>query len=256
MARELLLIHTMNANPWTTLRYAGFAAVFLGTAASAFAESIDTAGVLYVEPSIIVVAEGNGEGDVQQVIFTVNLGYANVGRPQSVEYEIVPGTAMPGEDYQPMPLGSLIFNVGEQSKNVVVNLVGDRQPECSEYFFLRLTRGGVQVAKVIATIRDDDTTALDGGVLPTCLPRDPSDGGADTPPDLTGVTPVPDPLDGGATPTIPTGLPPDPGTTSAPQGSDSSSGCSVARTPGSPGLLAALVLAILSLSARQRSSRG
>jgi hypothetical protein len=225
----------------TTVRHAVLASLVFGAAAPAFATSIDTSGMLYVEPATNVVTEGNGDGDVQDVVFKVNLGYADIARPQSVEYEIVPGTAMPGEDYQPIPPGTLVFEVGERTKDIVVHLIGDLQPECSEYFFLRLTRGGIEAAKVIATIRDDDTQALDGGVMPSCVPKDSSDGGSgDTPPDLTGVS-TPDPLDSGATLPIATVPSSDPGTTSAPQRTDSSSGCSMARTSGSPWMTVALV---------------
>lgn len=244
--------------PARTVRHGAIAALIFGTASPALATSIDASTSVYVEPATIVVVEGNGDASPNQVVLTVNLGYGDTARPQSVEYEIFPGTAMPGEDYEPVPPGSLVFQVGEQSKTITVSITGDRQPECSEYFFLRLSRGGVVVLNRLATIRDDDADAVDGGVAPSCDPRDGGSGVEDAPPDLSGSVPPEAPLDAASAPV--TSRPSIDAGARVPRKpteprSISSSGCSITGGPGSPWMPAGLVGTILGIGIARRVRR-
>jgi len=86
----------------------------------------------------IVVAEGSN--GLFNATFIVSLVQAQE-QTVSVDYETRDGTALAGEDYQPVN-GTLTFNPGERAKAVTVVLTADGLPEPDETFYLALSNPG------------------------------------------------------------------------------------------------------------------
>jgi PKD repeat protein len=93
------------------------------------------------------------------VTFTVTLDVAPKTQV-TVPYTTRPGTAVAGEDYE-LATGNLIFDVGQTSKTVTVNILADRVAEATETFDLVLS------APDGATPGDDTATAT---ILDTDVP--------------------------------------------------------------------------------------
>ena len=101
-----------------------------------------------------------GEHDVRSVALTVSLS-APSGRPVTVDYRTVPGTAEPELDYRSRA-GTLTFDPGVTTRRVVVPVLGDDLVEPDETFVVQLfdaSRAEISRARASATIRDDDLAA-------------------------------------------------------------------------------------------------
>lgn len=83
------------------------------------------------------LAFGLGGNGLFNATFTVSLVQA-LEETVSVHYETRNGTALAGEDYQPVN-GTLTFNPGERAKTVIVVLTADALPEADETFYLGLS---------------------------------------------------------------------------------------------------------------------
>lgn len=80
-------------------------------------------------------AEGNGPN---QMLFDVTLSNAS-GQQVTVNYSTENGTATAGQDYTAVVGTALVFNPGETSKQVAINIAGDFVIEPDEAFFVNLT---------------------------------------------------------------------------------------------------------------------
>ena len=206
-----------------------------------------------VEAANLTLLEGTG--GVTQAVFVIKLRYTPTGSQDYVEYELLPGTATPGVDYEPIPAGRLDFAAGEIQKTLTVNVVADEQPECPEGFVLRLQHWfHGRPMDVTATIVDDD--GVDGGAAPLACPdpvaiADPAVA-ADA-----GMVP-PDPLDAAVAPPPIVAVHVDagtqPGTGTAPPAPTKGSACSFSMERASPGWLLAM-LGLLALCLRRRDRR-
>jgi len=142
-------------------------AMGLALPVSAHATSEDATTASRVEAANLTIVEGTG--GVTQAVFTIKLKYTPTGSQDYVEYEILPRTAMPGEDYEPIPAGRLDFAASETEKTLTVNVLADDRPECPEGFVLRLQHWfHGKPMDVTATIVDDD--GVDSGVGPEICP--------------------------------------------------------------------------------------
>ena len=89
--------------------------------------------------------------------FTVSLSAVSA-QTVTVSYTTSPGTATPGTDYEGLS-GVLTFAPGTTSLSIVVNVLGDREVESNETFFLRLTNAQgatITTAQGTCTIMNDD----------------------------------------------------------------------------------------------------
>lgn len=119
----------------------------------------------YLPPPLIrvndvTVVEGNS--GTTPATFQITLSAPN-NRPVTVAYATRDGTATAADnDYTPIS-GVLTFAPGEVSKNVAVDVLGDRKAERDETFSLVLTPpayGIIQRGVGTATIRNDETDQL------------------------------------------------------------------------------------------------
>lgn len=115
------------------------------------------------ELSVSVAPTGQAEGNSgnRPYTFTVTLSRAAT-QPVTVNYATGGGTATAGSDYTAAN-GTLTFAVGETSKTVVVNAIGDTVVEADETFALTLSSpNGATLATAIAsaTIANDDTVIV------------------------------------------------------------------------------------------------
>ncbi|MFM7425882.1 MAG: Calx-beta domain-containing protein [Elainella sp.] len=139
---------------------------------TAFSPTVQTASVTVTAPDLpsllvndITVLEGNsGSTDA---LFTISLSGPS-SRPVSVSYQVVSGTATPGQDYRALPpaalSGTVSFAAGETSKTVPVSVLGDRLAEPTETFSLQLSSAvSARLAKPsgVATIQNDDGSPED-----------------------------------------------------------------------------------------------
>jgi hypothetical protein len=106
------------------------------------------------DDSIFIVEGDSGTSDAR---FIVSLSVAQRG-PVTVEYFTSNGTATAGKDYKSTS-GTLTFLPGETRKVVDVPVIGDRNPEGDETFFLNL-----EGSRTTATIIDDDPSIAIAGV--------------------------------------------------------------------------------------------
>jgi large repetitive protein len=95
--------------------------------------------------------------------FTVTLS-GGAQEVVTVDYATQDGTALAGVDYQAAS-GTLTFAVGETSKTVPVQVIGDRIGEADKYYFVNLQGGNAILADAqgLGTIRDDEPRiSMDG----------------------------------------------------------------------------------------------
>jgi hypothetical protein len=103
----------------------------------------------------VTVTEGNA-GTVR-ADFTVRLSGPS-DQPVTVRYATATGTAAAGTDFQ-SAAGTLTFAPGETSKTVTVLVTGDRRPEPTETFYVRLTdpvNAPIGDGEGVGTVRDDE----------------------------------------------------------------------------------------------------
>ncbi len=105
------------------------------------------------------VVEG-AASTTRDAVFVVTLGKPN-GSTVTVDYEVLPGSATAGSDYQAIT-GSLSFPSGTTSQNITVTVNGDSLIETNETFTVRLSNvanGTIAVSDATGTIIDDDAIA-------------------------------------------------------------------------------------------------
>jgi hypothetical protein len=114
-------------------------------------------------PAISIKDAKVKEGDVGQVnaVFNLKLSAAS-GKPITVAYTTVDGTATAGSDYQAMS-GNVDFALGETQKTLLVPVFGDTLDEVNETFVVKLSD------PVNATLADDSGlgTITDNDAAPT-----------------------------------------------------------------------------------------
>ena len=107
------------------------------------------------------IAEGNSGTSV--ATFTVSLSPADPVNTVTVDYATANGSATAGSDYQSTS-GQLSFAPGETSKQINVNISGDKLAEPDETFTVNLTNvtGGASIGtpQGTGTIKNDDTALL------------------------------------------------------------------------------------------------
>lgn len=121
--------------------------------------AICTGGV--PQASISDVSKLEGNAGLTPFTFTVSLNIPACGVPVVVNYTTsLTGTAN-GADLQ-AAAGQVTFNAGEQSKPVVINVVGDTTVEPDETFFVNITStdAGVADGQGKGTILNDDTAPM------------------------------------------------------------------------------------------------
>lgn len=114
-------------------------------------------------PAITIADASATEGDngTTPLTFTVTLS-APSGLPVAVEFATAPGTATAGTDYTSSS-GSLLFEPGETTKTITIDVIGDTIPEEDETFFVNLS--GVEGAilereQAVGTVVDDDFPSI------------------------------------------------------------------------------------------------
>ncbi len=112
------------------------------------------------EPRISInnVSKQEGNGKTSLFTFTVSLSAA-YDQSVSVSYATANGTATAGADYQ-SKTGTLTFAPGELTKTITIMILGDKQKEANETFFLDLFGPSsnvlMAVARGIGSIFNDD----------------------------------------------------------------------------------------------------
>ena len=122
-------------------------------------------------PALSVIGGSLAEGDSGQsaLTFTVSLAAAS-GRTVTVDYASADVSAVAGTDYTAVG-GSLTFNPGDTSRDVVVQLSGDTTSEADETFNLTLSNAqnaSIATATATGTISNDDappSLSITGGSL-------------------------------------------------------------------------------------------
>ena len=113
------------------------------------------------------VNEG-AQGTTTPVIFTVTLSGA-YNQPVTLQYWTVNGTGIGGTDYEAIPQDppqTLTFNVGDTTKTITTNIIGnDIANQTDRTFNVQIgspSPAGVQITtpQATATIRDDDTALV------------------------------------------------------------------------------------------------
>ena len=108
--------------------------------------------------SITDVSQPEGDSGTTAFDFTVTLSEA-IAQQVVVQYSTAPGTATAGTDYQSKS-ATLIFDPGQLSKTVTIDVNGDLVFEDNETFFVNLfNASGAPISKSqgIGTIENDDT---------------------------------------------------------------------------------------------------
>lgn len=126
-----------------------------------------------VSISDVSVIEGNS--GPANAFFSVRLS-ASSGKPISMFYSTVNGTASSGSDFVPAALSPLTFSPGETSKNFAITINGDAENESDETFVVHLT--GVSNASVArgqgtGTILNDDGSIAPLELILEELPPEP-----------------------------------------------------------------------------------
>jgi Metallo-peptidase family M12B Reprolysin-like/Calx-beta domain len=106
-------------------------------------------------------AEGNSP-TITAFTFNVTLSPASAS-PVTVKYVTANGTAVASGDYTARPLTTVTFAVGETTKPVTVNVIGDATVEANETFFVNLsapTGATIFDSQGVGTILNDDPPAL------------------------------------------------------------------------------------------------
>ncbi len=122
-------------------------------------------------PTLTAQDASVNEGDSGKTPLTYTLTLSGpTEKLVTVEYATNPKGATPGVDFE-STTGRLIFNPGETSKTISVNVLGDSTPELSEMIRLALSKPqGMELSRkeVLGTIRNDDfptLTAKDVGLV-------------------------------------------------------------------------------------------
>jgi DNA/RNA endonuclease G (NUC1)/PKD repeat protein len=111
-------------------------------------------------PPIMIIGDRTiteGHNGTQILNFTVSLNTASE-KAISVKYSTANGTATAGSDYTATN-GILNFAAGETTKTIAVQIIGDRNYEQNENFFVNLSEAinaNIADAQAVATILDDD----------------------------------------------------------------------------------------------------
>ena len=108
----------------------------------------------------VTLTEGNG-GTVN-ANFTVSLSNPSL-QTITVQYQTANGTATSSSDYASLPLTTLTFNPGEQTKTVTVIINGDSIVEADETFFVNLsnaTNATIADAQGLGIITNDDSATV------------------------------------------------------------------------------------------------
>jgi hypothetical protein len=113
-------------------------------------------------PKLIITGDSGLEGDsgLGNLIFTVSLSAAS-GVPVLLTYATVDGTALGGEDYLALLPDTLVFNPGETTKTIAVQVLGDQISEDHEQFSVVLSGAigaDVEVATATGSILNDDAS--------------------------------------------------------------------------------------------------
>jgi probable HAF family extracellular repeat protein len=107
--------------------------------------------------SIDDVTSAEGKFGTRGFTFTVSLSTATTVAV-SVTFATANGSAIAGEDYNAVS-GTLVFNAGETTKTIVVDVIGDRKRESDESFSVNLSgASGATILDASGTgrIRNDD----------------------------------------------------------------------------------------------------
>jgi chitinase len=107
--------------------------------------------------SINDVTNAEGKFGTRSFTFTVSLSRATTAAV-SVNFATANGSAIAAEDYTAVS-GTLVFNAGETTKTIVVDVIGDRKREPDESFSVNLS--GASGATIVdasgaGRIRNDD----------------------------------------------------------------------------------------------------
>ena len=102
----------------------------------------DAQGIVTIvddEPRMSITSVSKNEGHSGSTPFTFSVSLAAPSSAAvAVNFATADGSAKAGEDYDART-GSLTFNAGETSKQVTVNVKGDRKSEYQEVFYVNLT---------------------------------------------------------------------------------------------------------------------
>jgi hypothetical protein len=120
-----------------------------------------------VSMSINDIGDSEGNSGTKPFTFTVSLSGAS-GKTVTVNYATADGTAQAPGDYQ-AATGTLTFNPGVTSNQVVVAVVGDSQNEPDETFFVNLSDASnatISDSQGQATVLNDDSQPIITGFDP------------------------------------------------------------------------------------------
>ncbi len=111
----------------------------------------------HITISDVMKAEGNAKSTI--FVFTVTLSGAS-NQVVTVNYVTTNGTATAGIDYQSRS-GTVTFAPGETTKTITVAVIGDKEHEADETFFVNLTgasAGDITDGQGVGTILNDDNS--------------------------------------------------------------------------------------------------
>jgi hypothetical protein len=97
--------------------------------------------------------------DSGSIVFTIRKHGTLNNRPSSISFDVFPGTATAGADYQRVSV-DLVFTASQTSRTVTVPLVNDDRPEPTETFTAKIVRGQnsrLYRGTATGTITDSDT---------------------------------------------------------------------------------------------------
>jgi hypothetical protein len=92
---------------------------------------------IVTDPPLITIADASvteGDGGIRTLTFSVALTRAS-SLPVSVNYGTIDGTAKAGADYEAAS-GTLVFAPGETTKTITIFIIGDKEEEEKETFFV------------------------------------------------------------------------------------------------------------------------
>jgi len=102
------------------------------------------------------------EGDQKNSLVSFNLTLSNPSEKTiSVDYSTAENTALANSDFVFAEASMLIFNPGETSRTIDLEIIGDNQAEGDEIFFVNLSNPDnamLQNMQMEVTIKDDDST--------------------------------------------------------------------------------------------------
>ncbi|RMH16904.1 MAG: DUF11 domain-containing protein, partial [Acidobacteria bacterium] len=134
--------------------------VVLGTALNGAVERNEAVVTILQDDSLLTVANATvveGNAGSTDAVFTLELE-APASNPVSVAYRTADDTATAGSDYEPRS-GTVTLAPGQTTASIAVPVLGDRQVEPGETFFLRLSQpqnAALSRTEATAFIVDDD----------------------------------------------------------------------------------------------------